>query len=144
MFSRLFIIACFPTLVLLAGCSKGGVVQDPGPGPHVITYNDTVAPVLEVHTPAVNQVYTSGANILVTGKITDESGLYRGSVRITNDANGELIKQQLYEIHGILLYQFSVSHTASVSSATDYTVTVSFEDHGLNTVSSSVKIKVNP
>ena len=33
--------------------------------------------------------------------------LYQGSIRITNDANGELLKQQLYEIHGVLSYNFN-------------------------------------
>jgi hypothetical protein len=31
-----------------------------------------------------------------------------------------------------------------VSSTSNYTITVSFEDHGYNTVTRSVKIKVNP
>ena len=51
---------------------------------------------------------------------------------------------QAYEIHGLLLYNFSINHTVSTFAAADYTVTVSFEDHGLNATTKSVKVKVTP
>lgn len=126
---------------LFTACSKGGVPEE---NPHVVNNSDFTAPVVEIFTPTADQVFTSGNVISVTGKITDEAGLYRGSVRITNDANGALVKEQQYEIHGLLLYNFSVTHTTAVTVASDYTVTVSFEDHGSNTTVKSVRVKVNP
>lgn len=43
-----------------------------------------------------------------------------------------------------ITYNFNLNHTSSVPIITNYTVTVFFEDHGLNSVSKTVKIKVNP
>lgn len=139
--NRLHIVSGILTTLLFIACSKGGV---PDENPHVENNSDYTAPVVEIFTPTADQVFTGGSAISVTGKITDEAGLYRGSIRITNDANGAVIKEQQYEIHGVLLYNFSVTHTTAVTMASDYTVTVSFEDHGLNTTSRSVKVKVNP
>ncbi len=116
------------------GCSKSGSSTDDGGGgggPHIVTDNDTTRPVLTVLTPLSNQVYASGSSISVTGTITDDMGLYRGSIRITNDVTGEILKEQLYEIHGIRSYNFNVPAIATVAAVTDYTVSVFFEDHGL-------------
>lgn len=140
------IIASFAlTAVIIISCSKGGVPADNGNGGgHINNPADTVPPVLIINTPAENQVFANGSVIQITGRITDDEGLYRGSVRLTNDANGAVVKEQLYEIHGLRIYNFSVNHTASVTAVSDYTVTVRFEDHGYNSVTKSVKIKLNP
>jgi hypothetical protein len=133
-------------VLLLAACSKGGSSSsdDTGGGTHIPSPNDTTAPSLDIYTPIANQVFTSGNSINVTGRLTDDLGLYRGTIKITNDANGDILKNQAYEIHGLRLYDFSLSYVTSVTTASDYTVTVSFEDHGYNSVTKSVKVKVNP
>ncbi|GEM_PF-677754 len=131
----------------LAACSKSGGSTDEGAGgggPHIVTDNDTTRPVLTVMTPLNNQVFANGSSVSVTGSITDDMGLYRGYIRITNDVTGEVVKEQLYEIHGILSYNFNVSAAVTVTAATDYTVSVFYEDHGLNGVSRTMKVKVNP
>lgn len=133
-----------PLFILAAGCGKGSDGTGENNGPHVNNPLDTVPPVILVQTPVTDQVYKSGDVIGITGKVTDGDGLYQGSIRITNDANGSVIADQGYVIHGLTQYNFSFSHTVSVVAASNYTVTVSFEDHGLNTVSQPVKIKVNP
>lgn len=130
-------------LAVLASCSRSGSAVDE-PSPHINNNNDSIAPVVEIYTPTTGQVITTGNNINVTGKVTDDGGLYRGSIRITNDANGGLIKEQLYEIHGFQSYNFTVAHPLSVMAPFDYTVTVAFEDHGGNSASKSVKFKVSP
>ena len=132
--------------MLTAACSKGGTTPyDDGSGiPHIYNPGDTTAPVLDIYTPTQNQVFTSGNVINVTGRIADDAGLYRGNIKITNDANGALLKEQQYEIHGILFYNFNISYTSSVTAVSDYTVTVTFEDHGLNSTTKSVRVKVNP
>lgn len=133
---------------LAAGCSKGGSSNGSNPGgddPHnYYVPNDTIAPVLVVSTPTGGQVFSSGNPINVTGRITDELGLYRGSIRIVNDANGELQKEQLFEIHSVLDYNYSLSFPTYVTVVSNYTVTVWFEDHGLNKVTQTVKVKINP
>ena len=131
------------TSIALISCSKGGTPDD-GSGPHIINNDDSIPPVITIYTPVTDQVFSSGNTINVTGKVTDVGGLYRGSIRITNDANGALLKEQLYEIHGFQLYNFSTSYTTSVTAVSNYTVTVSFEDHGTNVTTASVKVKVNP
>ena len=139
---QLFLIA---GIMLAVACSKGGSSSNDngggGPTPSPI---DVTAPVLNINTPASNQVFTSGNVINITGRITDDYGLYRGSIRITNDANGALLKEQLYEIHYVLAYDFSISYTTNVTIPSNYTVTVSFEDHGFNSATKSVKVQVNP
>ena len=143
---RIYILVLMTTGVLLAmACSKGGSSSGNNDGPHPIPSPvDTMAPALTVNTPSSNQVFTSGNVINITGRITDDLGLYRGSIRITNDANGTLLKEQLYEIHYVLAYDFNISYTTYVTTASDYTVTVFFEDHGYNSATKSLKVKVNP
>ena len=77
------------------------------------------------------------------GKVTDNS-LYRGSIRITDDANAAIVKEQLYVIHGYQSYDFYVEYKTAVTVVTNYTVTVQCEDHGLNAGIKAVKVKVNP
>ena len=133
-------------VLLPVSCSRSGVIveDDPGGGPHVFNPTDTSAPDITINTPAPNQVFVSGSTINITGKITDDYGLYRGTIKVINDANGFEMKNQAYEIHGFRTYDFSLSHLTAVTVPSDYTVVVSFEDHGLNITTKSVKIKVNP
>ena len=133
-------------MVLLLACSKGDDTTDNTGtgGPHVVTPNDTTAPEITILTPTLNQVFANGGVISITGKITDDFGLYRGTIRVVNNATGTILMNQAYEIHGLLLYNFSINHTVAALTASDYTITVSFEDHGYNATTKSVKVKVNP
>ena len=144
---RSLLIIFYSAVILLSGaCSKGGNAVDDhsGGGGGNPSPNDVTPPILDIYTPTANQVFTSGNNIDISGRIADDLGLYRGSIRITNDATGQVVKEQLYEIHYVLLYSFNISYTTSVTVPTDYTVTVFFEDHGYNSATKSVKVKVNP
>lgn len=136
-----YFLATSLLLFISLSCSKGGSVDDTE---YANNPSDVTAPVLTINTPAPDQVFNNGNSINVTGRVTDDLGLYRGTIRITNDLNGDVLKEQAYEIHGILAYNFNISHVAAVSVASNYTVTVWFEDHGSNTAARSVKIKVNP
>jgi hypothetical protein len=135
-------ILFFYTAMLMAGsgCSKGGSAAEEQ---HLSDFNDSTTPVVDITAPLDNQVFTSGDIIKVDGKVTDNS-LYRGSVRITDDAGGAIIKEQLYEIHGYQSYNFHVEYTAAVTAVANYTITVQYEDHGLNAGIKTVKVKVNP
>src|ERR1043165_6099494 len=136
-------VFCAVMIVVGMSCSKGdGAAADPG-DIHVVNSSDTTYPVLEVYTPAENQGFANGDTIKIDGKVTDNS-LYRGTIKITNDASGAVLIEQAYEIHGLGLYSFHLEQKVSVSIITDYTVTVQFEDHGRNISLRSVKIKVNP
>ncbi len=134
-------------LLLITGCGKSegsGSPADDFGTPHVINNDDNIPPVIDIVTPTSGQEFSNGQNISITGKITDAGGLYRGSIRIVNDATGTIVKEQLYEIHGFQLYNFSLSHAVSVAMVSNYTITVRFEDHGLNVTAGSVQVKVNP
>jgi len=144
----LFVLSVL-TVIIYTACTRGEGFIDDGSGggnggPHVYNYQDTVYPVVEIYTPVTNQSFSSGSNISITGKITDDLGLYRGTIKVVNDANGEVLKQQQYEIHGFLSYNYTVNYTPQVSAISNYTISVSFEDHGLNSTTQTVKVKVNP
>lgn len=127
-------------IIICASCTTGGT---PAPDIHTYDNNDFTTPIVEIYTPSDNQVFASGDTIKVDGKVTDNS-LYRGSVRITDDATGSVIKEQLYEIHGFTSYNFHIEYKTAVSAISNYTVSVQFEDHGANNGFKSAKIKVNP
>ena len=126
------------SLIVLAACSKSNDDD------HEINNDDIVVPVIEIYTPTDNQVFSNGNTISVAGKVTDDKGLYRGTIKITDDTNGAVVKEQAYEIHGFLSYSFNLPHVTSVSIVTNYTVAVQFEDHGTNVSAKSVKVRVNP
>jgi hypothetical protein len=125
-------------------CSKGnGTSAGGNDDDHEVNNADTSLPVIKIDRPLMNQVFVNGDTIKIEGGVTD-NGLYRGKIKIVNDANGLLVKEQAYEIHSQQSYNFSVHHKTSVSVITDYTVSVEFEDHGLNITAQTVKVKVNP
>ena len=135
-------------LVIAVACSRGEGPGDGGGGgnggPHVITDQDSIAPVVTINTPTANQVFTSGSSISMTGRITDETGLYQGNVKLINTTTGEVVKDQAYAIHGFRSYDYTVTFAPVVTSGSDFTVLVTFIDHGLNSASQAVKIRVNP
>jgi phosphate-selective porin len=138
-----FLLAALP--VLLAACAKGGsTADDDNDGVHTPTPTDTTPPVITINAPLANQAFGSGTAINISGNISDDYGLYQGFIKVVNDANGLELVRQPYVIHGIKSYNYNFSYTPSVSSASDYTITVSFEDHGYNVANKSVKVKVNP
>lgn len=142
---RLFYALIF---FLIISCSKSGSgsLDDSNNGndPHIFNSQDLIAPVLAINTPVANQVFSSGNSIQVTGRVTDDYGLYRGTIRIINDATGFDIKQQAFEIHGLKTYDFNLSTVVSVSVPTDLTVVVFFEDHGYNGNTKNVKVRIEP
>lgn len=130
-------------LLTIFSCSRSGT-PDPGSGgPHIVNPNDSTNPVVTIVKPVSAQVFVSGDTIKVEGTVTD-NGLYRGFIRITQNGSGALIKEQHYEIHGLQVYNFNLQHKTAVTSMADYTVLVQFEDHGFNSGSQSVQVKVNP
>lgn len=134
----LLIIGIF-LIVAASGCSKGALQADP----HQTDFSDTTTPVVQVSGPSDNQVFRNGEVIHVSGRVTDNS-LYQGSIRIMEDATNIILKDQAYEIHGYQVYDFNLDYQALVTATTYYTITVKFEDHGLNVGSKAVKVIINP
>ena len=137
-------IVCLSALLVIAvtSCSTNGGIP-PNDDPHGLDLNDYTTPVVDIYTPTDNQVFVSGDTIRITGRVTD-NGLYQGFVRISNEANSAILKNQEFEIHGFQFYNFNIEYKTSVTVASDYTVTVQFEDHGRNAGIKNVRVKVNP
>jgi hypothetical protein len=142
MFYRSLLLGLLFISVTILSCSRSGNPADDD-SPHVVNPNDNIAPVVEIYTPVADQLFPNGNTINITGKITDETALYRGSIRIVNDANGAVLREQAYEIHGLLSYSYNLPYTVTTTTAGEYTISVAFEDHGLNMTSKSVKVKVS-
>lgn len=137
-FIRMFVLAS----VVMISCSKVG-----GPGaetPDAIDQNDDVFPTITVSKPTANQVYTSGDSIIVEGKVTDEKTLYKGKVEIKNDVNSLVVANGNYETHYLAVMDYRLAYKAVVTTATDFTIRVEFQDHGTNTSVTTLKVKVTP
>lgn len=137
------ILSALAILFSFVACSKDGSGTDDD-GNHLFSANDKTPPEILIFTPVSGQVFANSSTINITGRITDDLGLYRGTIKVVNEATGNTVMSQSYEIHGLRLYNFNINHPVSVTTSTDYSVTVSFEDHGANTASKSVVVKVNP
>jgi hypothetical protein len=124
-------------------CSKVGSAIDDG-DPNEIDQNDGVFPVITVLKPSSNQLYKSGDSILVEGKVTDDKLMYKGKVQIKNDANGFMMAEMYYETHVSSVMNYRLAYKAEVTSPTDFSVHMEFQDHGANTSIATIKVKVNP
>ena len=128
--------------VILISCSKVG---SPGEEPlDAIDQNDDVFPTITVLKPTANQVYTSGDSIIVEGKVTDEKTLYKGKVEIKNDVNSLIVANGNYETHYLAIMDYRLAYKAVITTPTDFTIRVEFQDHGANTSVTTLKVKVNP
>lgn len=137
------ILLFFVLIAAILSCTKGGSGTAKPDDPHVINFKDTVFPVVTITKPTLGQVFKNGDVIEVAGTVTD-TGIYRGKVKIVNDINGAIIKENEYEIHGVYkVFNFDLSHKTSVSQASNYTIIAEWEDHGFNVTSKSVKVKVD-
>ena len=143
---KLFINTGIPvlTMLLFFSCSKNTGSDGGDDGNHIpVDVNDVSYPVITIDKPLANQVFVSGDTIKIQGLVTDNS-LYKGNIKIINDAGGLVLLDQDYEIHGLASYNFSRVYKTAVTATSNYTVSVEFEDHGLNATTQTVKVKVNP
>ena len=129
--------------ILVFSCSKVGTATDDD-NPNAIDENDNVFPVIIVTKPTVNQVYTSGDSIVVEGKVTDEKMMYKGKVQIKNEANNFVMAENYYETHFLSFFNYRLAYKAEVTSPTDFSILLEFQDHGTNTSAATIKVKVNP
>ena len=140
---RFTILLWLITILILGGCSKGNSGTDENSN-HLFSANDKTPPEIIIFTPSANQVFSNGNVISITGRITDDLGLYRGTIKIVNEGNVNTVMSQAFEIHGLRLYNFDLTHTTSVVASSDYSVVITFDDHGANSATKSVPVKVNP
>jgi len=129
-------------LTLLISCTKAGT--NTTDDPNQVDQSDDIFPVLTVSKPVPNQVFSSGDSVIVEGKATDNKVMYKGKVQLKNDATGLIVAEQYYETHILSTLNFRIAYKAVVTTSTDFTVITEFQDHGLNTVNNTFKVKVNP
>ena len=138
-FYFVFIIA---VAVWIASCTKVGAGEEEKLD--TVDHSDKIFPVISISKPTANQVYTNADSIIVQGKTTDNGVVYKGKVLITNDATNAIVAESYYESHYLSAIDFRVTYKPVVTVPTDFTVFVEFQDHGLNVVSSTIKVKANP
>ena len=134
-------IAAILSIVIIS-CSKVGYAEQENPD--ALDLNDDIFPVITVSKPTAGQVYSSGDSIVVQGKTTDNKIVYKGKVRITNDATSALVAESYYESHYLTAIDFRLAYKAIVTAPTDFSILVEFQDHGGNMSSAAIKVKVNP
>ena len=137
-FTALFVLAT----VIISSCTKVGDAAEENLD--VIDQNDDVFPVINISKPIANQVYTSGDSIIVEGKVTDDKIVYKGKVQIKSDANNIVLAEAFYESHFLQLINYRLAYKAVVTTSTDFSILVEFQDHGANTSTATIKVKVNP
>ena len=137
-FTALFVLAT----VIISSCTKVGDAAEENLD--VIDQNDDVFPVINISKPIANQVYTSGDSIIVEGKVTDDKIVYKGKVQIKNDANNLIMSDGYYESHFLQAISYRLAYKAVVTAPTDFSILVEFRDHGANTSTTIIKVKVNP
>lgn len=130
------------TSAILVSCSKVGSSGEETLD--VIDQNDDIFPTIAISKPMSDQVYTSGDSIIVEGIVTDDKKLYKGKVEIKNDVNSFVVADGYYETHFLATINYRLAYKAVVTSPTDFTIHVEFQDHGTNTSVTSLKVKVNP
>jgi len=139
--SFFYFIVIISVVLVITACSKVGTSEEEDI--NAIDQNDDVFPVINATKPTINQVYRSGDSIIVEGNVTDDKKLYKGKVQIKNDANSSVVAENYYETHFLTAMNFRLAYQAIVNTTTDFTVLVEFQDHGANTSTTTIKVKVN-
>jgi len=130
------------TSVIMISCTKVGAGEEENS--NMIDEEDDVFPVITVSKPTANQVYISGDSIIAEGIVTDDKIVYKGKVQIKNDANNLIMSDGYYESHFLQAISYRLAYKAVVTAPTDFSILVEFQDHGANTSTTIIKVKVNP
>ena len=133
----------FSVSMLMLSCSKVCSSLDDD-YPNEIDKNDGLFPVINFLKPSANQVYKSWDSILVEGKVTDDKNMYKGKVQVKNDMNNFVMAEMYYETHHLLEMNYRLAYKTEVTSATDFSILIEFQDHGTNMSTATMKVKVNP
>ena len=65
-------------------------------------------------------------------------------MQIKNDANNFVMAEKYFETHYLLEMNYRLAYKAEVASPTDFSILIEFQDHGTNTSTATIKVKVNP
>jgi hypothetical protein len=105
--------------ILVLACSKTGsrVPEEL----HQEDQNDDIFPEISFVRPTEGQVYKNGDSVIVEGIASDNKVMYKGKLSLKNEATGLVVAENFYETHFLQAL-----------------------NHGQNTTTKRVKIKVNP
>ena len=65
-------------------------------------------------------------------------------MEIKNDVNSFVVTDGNYDTHFLATINYRLAYKAVVTTPTDFTIRVEFQDHGANTSVVTLKVKVNP
>src|SRR5688572_7238018 len=99
-------------ILFITGCSKVGDPVDEDN--HVIDHSDNIFPVMVVNKPVNNQVLNNGDTIFVEGMVSDDKTMYRGRIKISNDGNGFVVKEEFFETHILQTINFNIDRKSVV------------------------------
>lgn len=117
-------------LVLMVSCSKKSSAV-----------NDTELPVITLVTPIINQSYTAGQAINITGTVTDNNSIAEIHIHVTNVADGmKYLDVHLYP--GNASTAFS-NHDLTTVAGITYKVEIIAIDRAVNEAISSVQVSCN-
>ncbi len=139
-FFQLLIISILAEIILFSCSQDASNVDDP----NAVDPDDHTAPMLTVSKPVNNQIYINGDSIIVDGKATDEKALYRGGVQIKNESTNTIVAETYYGSLFLQNIDYHLAYKATVSSTTNFSVFIQFQDHGRNAVGDTIKVRVNP
>jgi hypothetical protein len=118
------------SLVLLMSCSKKSS-----------TVNDNELPVISLTTPSINQTYTAGEAINITGTVSDNNSIAEVHIHVTNVATGiKYLDVHLYP--GSSSTSFS-NHDIMAAAGIAYKVEIIAIDRAVNEAISSVQVSCN-
>ncbi|MBL7742686.1 MAG: DUF4625 domain-containing protein [Chitinophagaceae bacterium] len=117
------------TVLFFISCSKGSSGE-----------KDREAPVVVLHTPVNNQVFTGGQNIMIAGTVTDNKYIKEIHIEITNLATAaEYLHVHIHPAAS----SFSFNQAFAIQAGISYKIRVIADDASSNSAVSSAEIICN-
>lgn len=104
--------------------------------------DDSVKPVVAITAPTASGSYTSGSDVKITGKVTDENSLHELKIIVTQVSDGKELFKSEPSVHDLTSYDINETWKPNVSADTDVILTVTAEDHGSNKTEVTVNFTV--
>lgn len=134
---QLSLLVFIVSILLIGACQK-----DDGGSSTPAT--DTFPSVITVDFPTAGTVYINGANINITGTITDNNNLSTAKVEIKNKTTNAILNQQTSGTGTVTFYRFNWNWTVSgISSPTPGTVKITAKDKNGFEVTKEVDITLD-
>jgi hypothetical protein len=104
--------------------------------------NDSVKPTLTITAPTNAASFTSGSEVKITGKLSDEKSLHELKIIVTQVSDGKELFKAEPTVHDLSNYDINETWKPNVSADTPVKLTVTAEDHGSNKTEVTVNFTV--